>query len=179
MPQFQAVSGQPFILVMGVSGSGKSSLGKALAHALHSGFVEADDHHPTSNREAMTRGEALTDDMRWPWLEQLATAALTMQAQTPVIIACSALKRSYRDFLRERLGKDKLLILHAHGDADLIRARMQRRRNHFMPTSLLDSQLATLELLEPDENGVVLDIAYTIDQLLIQALELFEPLPSE
>lgn len=146
-----------FVLVMGVCGVGKSTVGRAIAERTGGSFIEADDHHPETNIRLMSSGHPLTDADRWPWLDAIALAASNTQDAAPVVIACSALKRSYRDFLREKLGN--IIVLHLSGPRDLIRQRMTSR-SHFMPPELLDSQLAVLEELAPDEKGITM----TIDQ---------------
>ena len=146
-----------FVLVMGVCGVGKSTVGRAIAERSAGHFIEADDHHPEENIRLMSSGQPLSDADRWPWLDAIAHAASNTQDGAPVVIACSALKRSYRDFLREKLGH--ITVLHLSGPRDLIRQRMTSR-SHFMPPELLDSQLAALEELAPDEMGITM----TIDQ---------------
>lgn len=135
------------ILVMGVSGSGKTVLARALAAALGWTFLEGDDFHPPANIEKMRHGTPLTDADRLPWLSAIAAA---MAAQTsaghPVVVACSALKQSYRDILR---GGGPLAVIFLQADADILRQRLNHRAGHFMPASLLDSQLATLEPPSP------------------------------
>ncbi|GGO38576.1 gluconokinase [Gemmobacter aquaticus] len=150
------------VLVMGVAGSGKSAVAGRLAQAIGGSFVEADDHHPAANVARMAAGLPLTDEMRWPWLEAVASAALAAPPG-PVVVACSALRRSYRDLLRERLGA--LPILHLHGTSALLAERLQSRQGHFAGVGLLDSQLATLEPPGVDEKALVLDIALHPDTL--------------
>lgn len=129
---------------MGVCGVGKTSIAHAVAERLDGAFVEGDDFHTPESKARMAAGHALTDAMRRPWLEAIAAAARDRGAErTPVVIACSALKRAYRDFLRERL--PGLQVAHLAGDPELIRRRMVERADHFMPPAMLDSQLADLE----------------------------------
>ena len=142
------------LLVMGVSGSGKSTIGAKLAQALGLPFGDADDFHPPANVQKMSAGTPLTDADRWPWLDALG-AWLAVQKGGGVI-ACSALKRAYRD--RLRLAVPGLRILHLSGAAEMIAARQAARENHFMPASLMASQFATLEAPGPDEAALVLDI---------------------
>ena len=137
----------PRIVIMGVSGSGKTSVGRALAARLGIDFVDADDLHPAANVEKMRAGQPLTDDDRWPWLDQVA---LTLAENAPVIVACSALKRSYRDRIRGACG-EPVRFIHLSGSRDEIAARMAARTDHYMPESLLDSQFASLEAPGPDE----------------------------
>ena len=142
---------------MGVAGSGKSVIGAALAHALGVEFVEGDQYHSAVNVERMSLGVALTDDDRAQWLRSLARRIREARdAGTGLVISCSALKRSYRDILRAEAGDLRFVFL--RGERALIAERLARRRGHFMPPSLLDSQLATLEEPSPDENVWVCDI---------------------
>ena len=128
------------VVLMGVSGSGKSTVGEALANVLHWPFLDADDFHPQANVDKMARGEPLTDDDRWPWLDRLA-AELAARGGNAVL-ACSALKRAYR----ERLARaGDVRFVHLHGDRDTIAARLRSRQHRYMPATLLDSQFATLE----------------------------------
>lgn len=147
----------PVIIVMGVAGSGKTSVGQALATALHMEFADGDDFHPQRNVALMQRGQALTDDDRWPWLDAIADAlSQSVVEQRGIVIACSALRRSHRDRLRR--GCSDLLFVHLTGDKGLIAARMAARQGHFMPTTLLDSQFATLEALQADERHLLVDV---------------------
>jgi carbohydrate kinase (thermoresistant glucokinase family) len=147
-------SAVPIIFVTGVSGCGKSSVAVALSEQFGLPFLEGDDFHPAQNVTAMAAGQALTDEMRWPWLRQLATAAReAAQAKGGAVVSCSGLKRSYRDLLREVAGGGYVVLL--HGDRDIIFERMQARTDHYMPASLLDSQIATLELPEIDEENTL------------------------
>ncbi len=154
------------LVVMGVSGCGKSSLGAALAQAMGWPFQDADDLHPPANRQKMAAGQPLTDADRWPWLD-LVGAALAENGAG--VMACSALRRSYRDRLRLAT-KDRLAFLHLTAPFDLIAARLAQRQGHFMPPALLASQWATLEPLAPDEPGARIDASGTPDQTLAAAL---------
>jgi len=140
----------PVIAVMGVSGSGKTSLGRAIAARLDLPFLDGDDFHPPANVAKMAAGVPLTDEDRWPWLDRLGQAAAT--EPRGAVVACSALKRAYRD--RLRAWRPDLILVHIVGDATLIGRRMQGRRDHFMPASLLDSQFAALEPPAPDEAAI-------------------------
>lgn len=151
------------VVVMGVSGTGKSTVGEALAAALGVPFVEGDDLHPAANREKMAAGIPLTDADREPWLDRVA-AELTR----PVVAACSALKRAYRDRLRA-VAPDLALVF-LHGDPRLLAERMSGRTGHFMPTSLLASQLATLEEPAADEHPLSVDVALTPEQIVARVL---------
>jgi len=142
---------------MGVAGSGKSTVGAAFAKALGIPFVEGDEYHPTENVRRMALGIPLTDDDRVPWLRALAARIQEAKlAGTGLVIACSALKRSYRDILRAEAPELRFIFL--KGDRALVGARLAGRRGHFMPASLLDSQFATLEEPTPDENAWVCDV---------------------
>jgi gluconokinase len=144
-------------VVMGVSGSGKSLIGAALARALGIGFVEGDEYHPAENVERMSRGVALTDDDRVEWLRSLAARIRESKtAGTGLVMTCSALKRSYRDVLRA--ASPDLRFVFLQGQQPLIAQRLAGRRGHFMHPSLLDSQFATLEEPSVDENAWVCDI---------------------
>lgn len=157
------------IVVMGVSGSGKSTVGEALADSLDLPFIDADNLHPRANVEKMRSGKPLEDSDRWPWLEIVAqTMRNTADQHARVICACSALRRQYRDFMIERAEEPILFVL-LHGDKKLIAERQADRPGHFMPATLIDSQFATLEMFESDENGVTLDVAQSVDELVAEA----------
>ena len=153
------------IVVMGVSGSGKSTVGAALAGRLLVPFEDADDLHPQANIDKMTRGEALDDDDRWPWLERIGEW-LSEHADGGVI-ACSALKRKYRDILRDAA---PTFFVHLDAPFQVLEARMQQRTKHFMPASLLRSQFDTLEPLDEDESGAVVDVSPPIDEVVEEAV---------
>jgi gluconokinase len=145
-------------VVMGVSGSGKSLIGAALARALGIDFVEGDEYHSAESVERMSSGIPLTDDDRAQWLRSLAGRIREAKDNgAGLVVACSALKRSYRDILRTRA--DDLQFVFLKGKAALISERLASRRGHFMPPSLLDSQIATLEEPSPDEHAWVCDIS--------------------
>ncbi|CAM5347994.1 gluconokinase [Leifsonia shinshuensis] len=143
------------VVVMGVSGSGKSTVGQLVAEALGAGFVDGDDLHPAANVEKMRQGIPLTDEDREPWLRAVGRT-LADAGPAGMVVACSALKRAYRDLIRSEARGTFFAEL--DGGRDLLAQRMIRP-GHFMPASLLDSQLATLEPLQPDEEGVRLDVA--------------------
>ena len=146
------------IVVMGVSGSGKSTIASMLAHRLQWTYEDGDWFHPKSNVEKMHHGEPLTDEDRWPWLRAIAAwIDKTRQAGGHGIVACSALKRAYRDILVGDRPDVQLVFL--KGDRDLIARRIAARNGHFMPSSLLDSQFATLEEPAADERPIVVSIA--------------------
>ena len=141
----------PLVVVMGVSGAGKSTVGIALAGLLGVGFVDADALHPPANVAKMAAGTPLTDADRWPWLDRVG-AALADARETGLVVACSALKRAYRD--RIRVVAPAVQFAHLTVPRSTLDARVAERPGHFMPASLLDSQLETLEPLEPDELGL-------------------------
>ena len=159
----------PQILVMGVSGSGKSTIGFSLAKQLGVKYLEADDYHPAENIEKMSKGLPLNDEDRWPWLDNLASAALQMKEEG-YVVSCSGLKESYRKRLIDSLGEE-LQIVWLKGDFDLIRSRMQSRGNHFMPESLLKSQFDDLE--EP-QNAITFDIKEDPKDIVSAILELLD-----
>ena len=158
------------LVVMGVSGTGKSTVAGLLAGQLCWDLEEGDDLHPEANVAKMASGQPLTDEDRWPWLDKIAD---WIQAHTqtgrPGVITCSALRRAYRD----RLRGPGVTFVHLEGSKEIIAARMAKRLDHFMPTSLLDSQLATLEPLGADEEAIVVplgqgpqeEVAEVIDRL--------------
>lgn len=151
------------IVVMGVSGSGKSTVGAALAQRLRVPFADADDFHPQANIAKMTAGEALDDDDRYPWLEAIGEW-LGEHCATGGVMSCSALKRKYRDQLRRHC--PDVGLLHLVGTPEVIGKRQASRPGHFMPASLLASQFDTLEPLEPDEHGVDIDVDQSIDAIV-------------
>jgi gluconokinase len=158
------------VVVMGVSGSGKSTVGAALAQRLRVPFADADDFHPAANVAKMTAGHPLNDDDRRPWLESIGT----WLADHPDggVMSCSALKRAYRDQLRAHCGA--VAFLHLAGTPEVIGRRQASRPGHFMPASLLASQFETLEPLEDDENGVAIDVDQNIDSIVDEYISLTE-----
>lgn len=151
-------SQHPVLVLMGVSGSGKSTVAGILAGALKWDLQEGDDLHPQSNVEKMSSGEPLTDEDRWPWLETIAEWIREhTENEEPGIITCSALKRRYRDVLAEGSGSD-VVFVHLAGTKERLSGRLNARMDHFMPSSLLDTQLSTLEPIESDENAIVVDV---------------------
>ena len=153
------------LIVMGVSSSGKSSIGKALAEKIGWRFADGDDFHPPANVEKQRAGQALTDADRWPWLQSIADEIDRFTAEGgKIVIACSALKRAYRDLLLH--GRQDVRIVYLHGSRELIAERMAARKNHFMPTSLLDSQFKTLEVPGPDERPITVSIDDDIDGIV-------------
>jgi gluconokinase len=152
-----AVPGVQRIVVMGVAGSGKSTVGRLLAARLGAAFVDGDDLHPASNVEKMRRGEPLNDADRAPWLDEVGR---TLARGERVVVACSALKRVYRDRIRAARGGE-VTFVHLSGDKALVAERMAARKGHFMPLSQLDNQYATLEPLRPDEAGLTVQVMGT------------------
>ena len=157
------------LVFMGVSGSGKSTVARAVQERLGWEFAEGDDFHPPENVQKMSEGTPLTDADRWGWLESLAEWTAERDAKgEPTIIACSALRRAYRDVLRR--GGEGTFFVHSTGDKHMILERMNARE-HFMPPSLLESQLDILEPLEPDEEGMDVDPALAVDLIVAQVLD--------
>ena len=156
--------GARLIVVMGVSSSGKSTVGQALARRLHAPFLEGDTYHPPANIEKMSAGTPLTDEDRWPWLESLAVGLGEAAGRKGVAVgACSALKRAYRAFMTEKAG-EPILFVYLEGSRELIAERMRQRPHHFMPVSLLDSQFATLEPPTSEENVLALPVDEPIEK---------------
>lgn len=148
---------------MGVQGSGKSTIGELLADRLGLPFIDGDSLHSEENKSWMSSGKALTDAHRLPWLHEIGER-LASGGGSGVVMACSALKRSYRDLLREHA--PALVITFASGPIDLIAARLTARRHEYMPPSLLLTQFADLEVLQEDEPGLTVDIAETPGQIV-------------
>lgn len=156
------------IIVMGVSGCGKSTVGALLAERIDAPFLDGDSLHPQRNVEKMAAGIPLDDDDRQPWLEEVSRR-FAAAGQDSLIIACSALKQKYRSIIRAQA--PDVRFIHLHGTRKLLEERMTARPGHFMPTSLLTSQLQTLEPLTPDEVGLVLNIQASPQDLAEQAAE--------
>ena len=150
---------------MGVSGSGKSTVGAALAERLGTPFVDGDALHPLTNVERMAAGLPLRDEDRWPWL----TAVGARLAEGDVVVACSALKRSYRDAILAE--EPTARFIHLTGSHELLDERMQQRLYHFMPASLLESQLATLEPLAADEPGIAVENVGPVDGVVARIID--------
>jgi len=145
----------PLIVVMGVSGSGKSTIGRLLAERLEVPFIDADDLHPMTNVDKMAAGQPLDDDDRWPWLAKVGEA-FAEASRTGVVVACSALKRSYRDAIRAEA--PGVTFVYLHGERELLASRLGKRENHFMPATLLDSQLEALQVPGDDEGSVTVSV---------------------
>jgi gluconokinase len=152
------------VIVFGISGAGKTTIGKLLAEELGWQFYEADDFHPRANIEKMRSGLPLTDEDRWPWLERLREQIMrSLAAKENAVLACSALKRVYREHLRVS-GDVKFVFL--RGDYALIERQLRRRRGHFMNPALLQSQFADLEEPQPDEDVLTIDLGRSPQELV-------------
>lgn len=174
-----ATSGSLVLVIMGVSGSGKSTVAGLLAGWLGWELAEGDDMHPPANVAKMASGHPLTDADRWPWLDRVAAWIREhTAARRPAVVTCSALKRSYRDVLRG----DGVVFVYLAGSRELIGRRMAARHGHFMPAALLDSQFAALEPPGPDERAITVDITGSPERearRIIEALHLPDtPLPA-
>lgn len=156
------------IVVMGISGAGKSTVGKALAKKLEIPFIDADDFHPRENVMKMSRGVALTDEDRWPWLAAIVQYVLESH-RTSMVLACSALKQSYRDYLGQRL-TSKVVYLSLSREEAI--ARVGQRQAHFMPSSLVDSQLDTLEV---PQQALALAATLPVEEIVNAASDHFRP----
>ncbi|MER6914658.1 gluconokinase [Streptomyces sp. NPDC000594] len=155
------------VVVMGVAGTGKTTVGPLLAEALGVPYAEGDDFHPPANIAKMSSGTPLDDDDRWPWLDAIGEWAHG-RAGLGGVVSSSALKRSYRD--RLRAAAPHAVFLHLTGDRVLIERRMSERTGHFMPTALLDSQFATLQPLGQDEAGFAVDVSGTPEEIAARAV---------
>ena len=153
------------LIVMGVSGSGKSTIADKLAERLRWSYEDGDKFHPASNVAKMSAGHPLTDEDRWPWLQAIADEIdRVCKAGQHAVIACSALKRAYRDVLVH--GRSDVRIVYLKGAQELIAKRLASRKNHFMPSVLLDSQFKTLEPPDPRENPVTVSIDAPVDTIV-------------
>lgn len=158
-------------IIMGVSGCGKSSIGAAFAAQIGATFIDGDDLHPTANITKMAAGTPLDDDDRAPWL--MTVGQTFAKNKLPLVVACSALKRSYRDVIRNHAG-GPVAFLHLNGSRYVLLARMAAREGHFMPTKLLDSQLATLETLGADEIAFTVEIDQTPNAIVAALVAHFQ-----
>ena len=150
------------VILMGVAGSGKTTVGRLLARELAWRFYEGDDFHPRANIDKMQQGTPLTDNDRWPWLQALKEVIDACLAQgTNAVMACSALKQTYQDYLMH--GRDEVKLVYLKGSYDLLSQRLAQRQGHFMPKELLASQFATLE--EPQQ-GLIVDVAKAPEALV-------------
>ena len=165
------------LVVMGVSGSGKSTIAEHLAARLGWRYLDGDLFHPPANVAKMSAGHPLTDDDRWPWLRAIAAEIDRLSAAgTRTVVACSALKRAYRDILVH--GRDDVRIVFLDGTKDLIARRLAARKGHFMPPGLLDSQFKTLEPPHPSERPVTVSIDASVDGIvddIVRQLQLVVP----
>lgn len=160
------------IIVMGVSGCGKTTVAEALAKKFGFEMAEGDDFHPQANVDKMSHGIPLNDEDRWPWLKTINQWMRDKDAKgVSTVVSCSALKRVYRDVLRKDLD---VLFVHLVGSEDLIGARMKQRKGHYMPVSLLPSQFADLEPLQSDEGGVDVSIDASPEQVEAAAADAVE-----
>jgi len=156
--------------VMGVSGSGKSTIGALLAERLGWPFADADGFHPAANVAKMAAGQPLTDEDRWPWLDAIAAQiGASRTAAQPVVVACSALRRAYRE--RLRAGHSDLIFLHLAGAPEVIATRQAARQGHFMPPSLMASQFATLEDPAAEADAVTVSVSASPHEVVAAALE--------
>ena len=166
------MTGEPstrHIVVMGVSGAGKTTVARGVAELTGLAFAEADEFHSEANVTRMRAGIPLDDDARWPWLRALADWMTDRHREgTSTVLTCSALKRSYRDLLRQ--GPPGVFFVHLDGPTEVIRERMSTRTHEYMPPSLLDSQTATLEPLRPEEPGIVVDLQSTSEALVAEVV---------
>lgn len=153
----------PLVVVMGVSGSGKTSVGAELAVQLGVPFADGDELHPSTNVAKMSSGMPLTDDDRWPWLRIVGQTLGAAQC-LGVVVACSSLKRGYRDAITECA--PSVIFVHLDGPRQLLLERLRARQGHFMPVELLDSQIADLEQLDADERHVVINVAPPLRQVV-------------
>lgn len=149
-------------MVMGVSGSGKSTIGEALAQQCDGRFLDGDDYHPQSNVDHMAAGQPLTDAMRWPWLDLLGQAVNAARQEATTVFACSALRKSYRDHLHAAI--PDLMIVYLDAPQHIIAQRLNERRDHFMPAALLESQFATLE--PPQNPTATVSVDRPMDEIL-------------
>ena len=156
------------IVVMGVSATGKTTVGEGVAEELSCEFIEGDELHPKANIKKMSDGIPLTDEDRWPWLQAIAElVAVKDHEGTPTVVTCSALKRSYRDVLRDAA---PTFFVHLDAPFEVLAERMKLRTKHFMPTTLLKSQFDALEQLGDDESGAVIDVTPPIDEVIEESI---------
>ncbi len=156
------------VVVMGVSATGKTTVARELAEELGCEFIEGDELHPSRNIAKMESGTPLTDEDRWPWLQAIAELTAVRDFEgVSTVVTCSALKRSYRDVLRDAA---PTFFVHLHAPFEVLEQRMQQRTKHFMPSTLLRSQFDTLEDLDDDEAGSVVDVSPPLDEVAEEAL---------
>ena len=165
-----SADGARHLVIMGVAGSGKTTVAQLLASKLGWVSAEADEFHSAANIAKMAAGTALSDEDRWPWLRAIRRWLDEQEAAgRRAVVTCSALKRAYRDILAGP--QHDVTFVHLTGSAELIAARMQHRKGHFMPPSLLPSQFQTLEALGTDENGIAVDISGTPEQIADEVID--------
>jgi len=166
------------VVVMGVSGVGKTTIAKGISTLMGWTFAEGDAFHSEANVAKMHDGHPLTDEDRWPWLRSIGDWMSAEIAEgRSAVVTCSALRRAYRDVLRE--GRPEVTFCHLAADKDLVDDRLSHREGHFMPSSLLPSQYATLEPLEPDEPGVTVPVAGPVPEVLARAMAALALEPDE
>ncbi|MBK4120804.1 gluconokinase [Kocuria rhizophila] len=159
----------PLVVVMGVSGSGKTTIGTLVAHELGVQFIDGDSLHPLENVQKMAAGTPLDDDDRWPWLEIVGrTLHEHGERREGLVVACSALKRAYRERIRSQA--PSALFLHLDGTLEVLTRRIEGRSGHFMPAALLESQIETLEPLPQEEGGYVLNIDQPVADMVDDAV---------
>lgn len=163
----ESAAAVPLVVVMGVSAAGKTSVARGLAARLGVDWLDADDLHSPENVAKMAAGTPLTDADRWPWLDAVGAALAQGRALGGRIIACSALRRVYRDRLRTAV--PDVRFVHLTGSAELLQARAAGRAGHYMPPALLPSQLALLEPLQQDEDGIAVDVSGSVEQIVDEA----------
>ncbi|MDN5917053.1 MAG: gluconokinase [Pseudonocardia sp.] len=158
------------LIVMGVSGVGKTTVARALAERTGWPFTEGDDLHPDANRAKMAAGHPLDDDDRWPWLRRIADRIGAQEAAgASSVITCSALRRRYRDLLRD--GHPSVCFVHLAADEQVLRARVEGRHHEYMPATLLDSQLAVLQPPAEDEPAVTVDASAAVEEIVTAVLD--------
>ena len=161
------------IIVMGVCASGKSTIAEQLAISLNARFIDGDDLHPPANIDKMSRGEPLDDADRAPWLDSVADAAHNFESKNETgVIVCSALKKHYRDRIRQ--GNRQIYFVYLHGDYQLILQRIQARSGHFMKQNMVDSQFAALEIPLNEPNTLIVDINHSVDNIVSQAVDFLQ-----
>ncbi|WP_407156085.1 gluconokinase [Bradyrhizobium sp. STM 3557] len=164
------------LVIMGVAGSGKSTIGEALARRLGWRYEDGDSFHPAANVAKMSSGQPLTDEDRWPWLKAIAAEIeRCRRAGEHVIIACSALKKAYRDILVH--GRDDIRMVYLCGSQGLVADRLNHRKGHFMPPGLLDSQFAALEPPSPEERPITVSIDAPVETIVDEVLQQLQPSP--
>jgi len=159
----------PALVVMGVSGSGKTTVGEVLGARLGLPFRDADEFHPQSNKEKMSAGIPLTDDDRWPWLDAIGAAIRDTPQSEGIVVSCSALKRVYRDRIIKAAVRP-VTFVYLQGTKEVLEPRIEGRKGHFFPASLLDSQLATLEPPGPDEPAITVSVDQSPERIVAEII---------